>query len=127
MMQQVIAPDNVHPAKGYSHAIKVGNTIYVAGQIARDEQGKIVGEHDIIAQTEQAYGNLKRVLEAAGASMKNIVKLNFFCKDVDGFRKTREARRKYLGDHYPATTVVQIDRLDVPECLVEIEAIAVID
>jgi len=126
--KQVITPNNVHRPRGYSHAIKAGNTIYVAGQIALDQEGNLVGKNDIAAQTEQAYENLKRVLEAAGATMDDIVMLNIYCRDMEDFaQKTREARLKFLGKYHPAITAVEVSRLYSPDFLIEIEAIAVVD
>lgn len=127
-MKKVITPKNVHRPFGYAHAIQTGNTIYVSGQIPLDIEGNVVGKNDIAAQTQQAYENLKRVLEAAGAAMTDIVMLNIYCRDVDDFdKKTRPLRKKYLGNYYPAITAVQVSRLYRPDFLIEIEAVAVID
>ena len=127
MPKEVIIPKNVHRTRGYSHAFKCGNTIYVAGQIAWDEEGKLVGEGDVVAQTERAYENLKRVLEAAGASISDIVMMNIYTLDLEGFNKTGEIRRKYFGKHFPATTVLIVAGLDEPGTLIEVETIAVVD
>ncbi len=127
MPKEVIVPGNVHPARGFSHAIKVGNTIYVAGQAGLDEEGNVVTKGDVVAQTERAYENLKRVLEAAGAAITDIVKLNIYTTDLEGFMKTGEVRRKYFGKHFPAATAVQIVKLSPPESMVEIDAIAIVD
>ena len=127
MPKEVIIPKNVHRTRGYSHAFKCGNTIYVAGQIAFDEEGKLVGEGDVVVQTERAYENLKRVLEAAGASISDIVMMNIYTLDLDGFNKTGEIRRKYFGKHFPATTLLIVAGLDEPGTLIEVEAIAVVD
>ena len=66
MPKEIIAPPDVVPARGYSHAIKAGNTVYVAGQVAWDINGNLVGKGDFEAQARLALENLKRVLEAAG-------------------------------------------------------------
>ena len=126
-MKEVIVPENVMQARGFSHAIKAGNTIYIAGQTATDEEGNIIGGGDIVAQTDRTYENIKRVLEAAGASITDIVMLKIYCRDLDGFTGTGEARKKHFGKHFPAATAVQIDRLLRPEALIEVEAIAVLD
>lgn len=126
MAKQIIAPTNVHPARGYSHAIKVGNTIYVAGQVGRDEQGKTV-EGGFEAQADRAFANLALVLQAAGAKPTDIVKLNLYFKNMEDSSKLRDPWRKYLGKHFPATTAVQIVRLAEPEFLLEVEAIAVVE
>jgi len=127
MPKEVIVPENVHRPRGYSHAIKVGNTIYVAGQVGLDENGNLVGEGDVVAQAERAYENLKRVLEAAGAAMTDIVRLDIYTTDLDGFMRTGEIQRKYLGKPYPAMVLIGIDKLGDPGSMVEIEAIAVVD
>ena len=127
MPKEIIVPENVHPARGYSHAIRVGNTIYVSGQIALDEQGNLVGEGDVVAQLERTYENLKRVLEAAGATMSDVVRLNIYTRDLDGFNRTGEVRRRYFGKHYPGITVAAVLGLAVPGTLIEVEAIAVVD
>ncbi len=126
--KQVISPDNVHRPFGYAHALQVANTIYVSGQIPLDLEGNVVGKNDIAVQTEQVYENLKRVLEAAGGTMTNIVMLNIYCRDIDAFdKKTRPLRKKYFGNYYPAITAVEVSRLYRPDFLIEVEAIAVVE
>ncbi len=127
MPKEIIVPENVHRARGYSHAIKCGNTIYVAGQVSFDEEGKLVGKGDVVSQTDRAYENLKRVLEAAGASISDIVVLHIYTMDLEGFSKTAEIRRKYFDKHFPTTTVLVVQGLDEPGTLIEVEAIAVVD
>ena len=127
MPKEIIVPENVHRARGYSHAIKCGNTIYVAGQVSFDEEGKLVGKGDVVSQTDRAYENLKRVLEAAGASISDIVVLYIYTMDLEGFSKTGEIRRKYFDKHFPTTTVLVVQGLDEPGTLIEVEAIAVVD
>ena len=125
---QVINPDNVHRPFGYAHALKVGNTLYVSGQIPLDLEGNLVGKGDIAVQTEQVYENLKRVLEAAGGNMTNIVMLNIYCRDIDAFdKKTRPLRKKYFRNYYPAITAVEVKRLYRQDFLIEIEAVAIVE
>ena len=104
MAKEVIIPADVIPPKGFSHAYKCGNTIYVAGQTATDEEGKVMGRGDMVAQTDRAYENIKRVLAAAGAGMTDIVKLNTFVTDMEAFFNTREPRKKHFGSHFPVRT-----------------------
>lgn len=126
MDRHVIAPTNVHPARGYSHAIKVGSTIYVSGQVGIGEDNQ-VATGGFEGQARQALENLKRVLEAAGASLNDVVKLNTYVKAMDSLPVYRELRRSYFGDHYPASTLVQVVGLAQPEFLIEIEAVAIIE
>src|SRR3989337_1077487 len=124
MTKEIITPSNVHPARGYSHAIKVGNTVYVSGQVGIGADNQ-VAPGGFEAQARQALENLKQVLEAAGASLKDVVKLNTYVKTVDFMPGYRDLRRSYFGDHYPASTLVQVAGLARPEFLIEIEAVAV--
>jgi reactive intermediate/imine deaminase len=128
MSKEIINPNNVHKPRGYSHAIKVDKTVYVAGQVAIDPEGAIVGKGDWAVQAEQIYENMKRVLEAAGATMRDVVGLTYYVTDIDKFfKETRDARRKYFGDYFPTSTSVEISRLAQPEFLMEVNAIAVMD
>ena len=126
-MKEIIVPIDVHPARGFSHAVKVGNTIYVAGQAGLDENGNVVAQGDVVAQTERAYENLKRVLEAAGAAITDIVKLDIYTTDFEGFRGTGEVRRKYFGKHFPAAIAVGVEKLGPAGSMVEIGAIAIVN
>ena len=126
MLKEIIVPENVHKARGYAHAIKAGNTIYVAGQVGYDEQGKLV-EGGGAAQTERAFTNLKRVLEAAGASLRDIVMLKIYTMDVPGFDKTAKFRREIFGGYHPPATLIVVKGLYGPGTVIEVEAIAVVD
>ncbi len=127
-MKEVINPSNVHWPLGYSHVVKAGNKVYISGQIPLDKEGNIVGKGDIATQTEQVYENLKRCLEAAGATMNDIVMLGVKVTDVEDYDKnTRGIRKKYFGKYRPATTCVEISRLYFPEIMIEVEATAIID
>jgi reactive intermediate/imine deaminase len=127
-MKKVIAPKKVHRPFGYAHAIQMDKTLYISGQIPLDMDMNVVGKNDMAAQTEQVYGNLKKVLEDAGGAMTNIVMLNIYCTDIERFDKeTRGLRKKYFGDYYPAVTAVEVKRLYRPDFMIEVEAVAVLD
>jgi enamine deaminase RidA (YjgF/YER057c/UK114 family) len=129
---RVFSPPQLPKPVGYSHIGEVtsGKLIYVAGQVAMDAAGNIVGKGDYRAQLEQIFANLKTAVEAAGASFKNVVKLNYYIVDtVDRaqFFAYREVRDKYVDTaNPPVATVVIVRGLFLPEFLVEIEAIAVV-
>lgn len=126
MKKEFITPKGVHEARGYSHAIRAGNMVFVSGQVGWDEQRKIASG-DFEAQAVQAIENLKRVLEATGASLKDIVKLNTYLKDLKDLPKYREVRERYFKPPLPASTLVQIVSLASAELLIEVEAIAVME
>ncbi len=126
MTKETIIPANFHQAGGYSHAIKVGNTVYVSGQMGIGEDNTLVpGGFEV--QAKQALENLKRVLEAAGASFKDVVKLNTYVTAMEFMPVYQRLRRNYLSDPLPASTLVQVAGLGLPEFLIEIEAIAVVE
>jgi enamine deaminase RidA (YjgF/YER057c/UK114 family) len=114
------------PIVGYSRAVKVGNMIFVTGTTATDESGAIVGLDDAYAQTKQALGNIAKVLLRAGATMKDVVRTRIFVTDISQWESIGKAHAEYFRDIRPATTMVEISRLIVPEMLVEIEVDAVI-
>jgi enamine deaminase RidA (YjgF/YER057c/UK114 family) len=124
------SPD-LPPANGYSHVVTAmpGKMVFIAGQVAMDKQGKIVGAGDLRAQTEQALLNLKTALAAAGADFSHVVKLNWYVKNFNSSQLPiiREVRAKYLSKtNPPASTLAGVAELFLPDVLIEVEAIAVI-
>ena len=128
MARTAIQPKELpDPRPRYTHGWRVGNTIYVAGQLATDSEGNLVGPNDIRAQARQAYTNIGHVLAAAGGSLRDVVSTTVFITDMrlrDGFG---EARQEFYPTDPPASTLVQIVALAVPGALIEIEAVAVVD
>jgi 2-iminobutanoate/2-iminopropanoate deaminase len=113
----------------YSHVVTVngpGKTIYVAGQLARDTDGNIVGPGDMRAQMEQTFKNLEACLKAAGAGWADVVKTNTYVTNYEEFSKCSDVRMRYFGVASPTSTTIQISRLAQPEAMVEIELIAVV-
>ena len=113
-----VAPPQAH----YSHAVIAGDAIYVAGQVAVDEHGEVVGG-DAEAQARQVMENLSRVVAAAGATMDDVVKTTVFLTDLADREAVGRVRRAYFADPPPANTLVVVSSLANPVFLVEIEAI----
>jgi reactive intermediate/imine deaminase len=122
-----INPDGLTKPTAYHHVVKVGNLLFIAGQVSLDTQGNLVGENDMKAQVRQVLENLKTALQSQKADFSNVVKINIFTTSVDGFREAADVREAYFRGHPPASTLVQIERLARPEFLVEIEAIAALE
>jgi reactive intermediate/imine deaminase len=120
-----INPEGMTQPTAYSHLVKVDNLLFIAGQVAVDGDGNIVGEGDMSTQVRQVLENLQTVLASQGADFSNVVKVNIFTTDIDSFLESSAVRREYFGDHPPTSTLVQIERLARPVFLVEIEAIAI--
>ena len=124
-----VRSENLPPSPGYSQAVEIrrGRIIYVAGQVAVDRSGKVVGEGDMRAQAQQTFENLKAALEASGAKFENVVKLNYYFADISQLAAVREVRDKFINAaNPPASTAVEIKRLFREPLLIEVEAVAVV-
>ncbi len=126
MERQIVSTDNAPAAVGpYSQAVRCGNLIYTAGQLGLDPQsGKLVSG-GIEAQTRQALTNLKAVLEAAGASLGDVVKTTVFLQDIGDFAAMNRVYAQFFASSPPARSAVQVAALPLGG-LVEIEAVAVV-
>jgi enamine deaminase RidA (YjgF/YER057c/UK114 family) len=125
---RIPAPDGVFPAAQYSHVvIGTGRFVAISGQLALDEDGKLVGDGDAEAQARQVFENLRRCLTAAGATFDDVVKLTYFVTDMAHLPAIRAARAGHIpDDRLPAASAVQVAALVRPEFLMEVEAFAVV-
>lgn len=126
---QLLVPETMPKSVGYSQVAVVtgGALVLVAGQVALDRSGNIVGKEDFRAQVQQVFENLKAAIEAAGGTLNDVIKLNSYFLDLSHLPTFREVRDKYLNvKNPPASTAIQVPRLFRPEFLVEIEAVAVV-
>jgi reactive intermediate/imine deaminase len=119
-----INPEGLTKPSTYSHVVKVGSLLFIAGQVAFDPAGNLVGENDMKAQVRQVLENLKTALASQEADFSNVVKINIFTTDVEAFLASAEVRAEYFKGYPPASTLVQISKLARPGLMVEIEAIA---
>ena len=121
-------PPALSTPTGYTHVVQVhgGRTIYIAGQVALDKSGNVVGKGDFAAQTTQVFENLKSALAAAGATFDNLVKVTTFVTDMSQMQTLRSIRAKYYGKNPPVSTLVQITKLANDDLMIEIEAIIVV-
>ena len=109
--KQIIDPTPGGAPPSISQAIRVGNTVYVSGQVAFDGNGEIVGVGDAAAQAEQCFKNLEAVLEAGGASLADVVKLTNYFTSADYFPASRDVKQRLLPKDPPASTVVVVAAL----------------
>ena len=133
--KEFLSPQTLIPPGGarYSHVVKVnkGTTVYLSGQVSSDATGKLIGEGDFEAQVEQVFHNLKLAVEAAGGTMADLVKLNYYVVaelDPATVPKLRPIRDRYINvENPPASTFLVVTRLMRPGWLIEIEAVAAIE
>jgi 2-iminobutanoate/2-iminopropanoate deaminase len=111
---------------GYAQAVKVGDTIYLSGQVSHDDRGNIVGLRDMEAQMRQAYTNIQKVLAQYEATMDNVVDEVLFVTDMDtAFAAAVKCRHEvFSGTPVVASTIVQIQRLAFPDLMIEIRCVA---
>lgn len=108
----------------FNQGIRVGDTVYVSGQVAFDPDGDIVGGADMEAQARQVFANIRTILEMAGATMNDVVKITAFLTDLDRYAGYSAARAEAFPDRVPASTAVATPALVFPGLLVEVEAVA---
>ena len=109
----------------YAQAVKVGKTLYISGSVSWDQDGQVVAAGDMKAQMRNAYEDIRKTLDAHGATVENIVKETLYAKDIDAAVEAAGVRREFYGNSTPpAATWVEISRLVHPELLIEVEVVA---
>lgn len=110
--RQTISTPNAPAAIGtYSQAVKVGDTVYLSGQIPLDPNTMELVEGGFAAQAEQVFANLQAVCQAAGGSLNQLVKLNFYLTDLSDFAQLNEIMAKHFTQPYPARAAVEVSAL----------------
>ena len=124
----LLTPKSVHSTVGYSHAARLGDLLFVSGQVSKNEHDETVCVGDAERQAEVVYENLKRVLEESGSGLDMIGKTTVFTTSLEHRPAINRVRERVFGPigRYPASTFVVVSSLAVPEWLVEIEVIAVV-
>jgi len=128
----IINPAGLAAPRGFSHGVLVtgGRILFLAGQDASDAEGRIVAPGDLVAQFAQALGNVKAVVEAAGGTMQDVIKLTIFVRDrgqyVTNLKPLGQVFRSFFGGYYPAMALFEVSAFFQEDALVEIEGFAAI-
>jgi reactive intermediate/imine deaminase len=120
----VAAPLKPH----YSNCVRVdsGPLLFISGQIATDEKGAIVGIGDLRAQAEQVLKNIETILRSHGATMSDVLNVTVYVTDISAFHSIADIRLRYFPSNGPASTIVEVSSLALPELMVEISAVAAV-
>jgi 2-iminobutanoate/2-iminopropanoate deaminase len=114
------------PFSHYTDAVRAGNLLFVSGCVSLDADGKLVGEGDVVAQARRVFENIRLCLAAAGASFADVVKVTTFLTDISDRARINPVRQEFFGNVRPASTLVEVSALVLPEFLIEVEAVAVL-
>ncbi len=123
-MKKIVSPKELPKPTGYSQAVRVGNLLFISGQISENSKGEIIGKEDFEEQVRQVFENLRAILKAEGGSIDDIVKITVHLTDMKNLGKFREIRSDYFKKDYPASTLIAVKDLVMKELMIEIDAIA---
>lgn len=124
MDRQIIAPDDVFKAH-FSHAVKTGNIVWIAGEVGVTPEMEMAGP-DARSQARQVFENIRRILAAAGGKMDDIVQMRIYVTEVEYIAEVQEARKEFLTSYLPPGAILVVKALGREDILVEIEATAVV-
>ncbi len=126
MNRTYLNPATLARPRGYSHVVKVGDTVYLAGQIALAPDGSLVGKDDAEAQVRQVWHNIGLALRSVGGTLVDIVKTTTYITDIAHADAVRKVRYETFTTNPPTSTMLVVAGLAVPDLVVEIEAVAVV-
>jgi reactive intermediate/imine deaminase len=125
--RQEIPVPNIHrPIGRYAHAVRYRDLIFVSGCGPYDQDGRLVGAGDIVAQATRTMENVKAILESAGSSFAKVIKETVYLTNIDESGPTRGVRERYYGHTLPAATLIEVSRLAVPGMMIEIDIVAAV-
>jgi enamine deaminase RidA (YjgF/YER057c/UK114 family) len=125
---QYITPETLSRSRGYSQVVKVGNTVYIAGQVSVGADGNVVGKGDADAQVRQVWRNIETAVKAAGGTLQNVVKTTTYVTHIQYAAAVRKVRDElFQSSNPPTSTLLVVAGLASPDYVVEIESIAVVD
>ena len=119
-------PGLAEPISHYTDAVRIDQLLFVSGCVPVDAEGGLVGGDDVVEQARQTFANIGAVLDTAGSSFADVVKVTVFLTDIDDRPKINPVRQEVFGESRPASTLVEVSRLAIPGAKIEVEAVAVV-
>jgi 2-iminobutanoate/2-iminopropanoate deaminase len=110
----------------YTDAVQADGLLFISGCVSVDEQWQVVGGDDVVAQARQTFANIGRILEAAGAGFRDVVKVTVYLVDIGDRGAINAVRQEVFGDARPASTLIEVSRLVLPELRLEVDAVALL-
>jgi 2-iminobutanoate/2-iminopropanoate deaminase len=124
-LQRLRVPEHLpEPISHYTDGVLADGWLYISGMLAVDAKGSLIGKGDVVAQTERVLENIKAVLDKAGASFDDVVKVTVYLRRIEDRAAVNTMRKRFFGESRPASTLVEITGLVIPDALVEIDAVA---
>lgn len=123
MREEIRVKDLNQPISHYTDAVRFGNLLFVSGVAPVDTELRVVGRDDIVAQARQVFLNMKRILDAAGADFRDVLKVTVYLIDVADRERINPVRREFFGNSRPASTLIGIKELAIPGMKIEVEAV----
>jgi reactive intermediate/imine deaminase len=124
LRQEIRIKDLNEPISHYTDAVRFGDLLFISGVAPLDENGKVVGDENVVQQTRQVFKNMARILNVANAGFENVLRVTIYLTDVEDRVKINAVRKEFFGATRPASTRIEVSRLAVPGMKIEIEAIA---
>jgi len=122
---ELSSPPDMYRGASYEHAARFGDFLFIAGQVAKDIDGNVIGPYDAEIQARAVFDSLGKVLAHCGASPRDLVKMTTYLVDGDHATRVAAVRREFLGSHRPPHTGLVVKSLGSPGVVLEVEAIAV--
>ncbi len=124
MRTEIMLPESGDPISHYTDAVRFGDLLFISGIAPLDGQNQLVAPGDVVAQAEFIFAKMGRILEQAGGSFANILRVTVYLTNVDDRPRINPIRQRVFGATRPASTLIEVSALAVPGMLVEVEAVA---
>ena len=124
--REIRVPTQAEPISHFTDAVQAGDLLFVSGVVPVDAERRLVGGDDVVAQARAVFANIGEILEAAGCTFADVVKINVFLTDIDDRPLVNPVRQAVFGAARPASTLVEVSALVIPGARIEVDAVALV-